>query len=216
MYDLVLLGCECAPNDQTKPNMVPLHDWLDEGGTVIAIHSQNTWFKDGPVDFQSIASWVDGPSSGAPGPFVINTWFTDGQSFRNWMSTVSALNSDDSVPLSPADVATSVSTVAASTRAWIYDTSASSGDATSANGSVKAMSFLAPVSLAGPAPPPCGSAVLTGIHPGGGTPNTDPVPESCSGMLTTEEAVLEFLLFDHVGCRAGGGPPPPPPPLDGG
>jgi hypothetical protein len=215
-FDVVLLGCECGPNDQTKPNMVPMHDWLDEGGTVIAIHNQNTWFKDGPVDFQSVANWSDGPSSGAKGPFTINNSFAEGQSLVDWLGHVSALNPDNTIPLNPADVASSVLDVNGSTRAWIYDTSVSLGDATSSAGSVKAMSFATPVSIAGPAQPSCGSVVMTDIHPGGGSPSADPVPASCSGDLAAEEKVLEFLLFDHFVCKVAGGPPPPPPSADGG
>src|ERR1019366_2412856 len=29
-YDLVLMGCECGEHNETKPDMGPMHDWLDE------------------------------------------------------------------------------------------------------------------------------------------------------------------------------------------
>jgi hypothetical protein len=68
----VLLGCECGENNQTKPDMTPIHDWIEEGGTVIAVHDQETWFKNGPTDFRAVADWA-GPDAGSSGPFVVDT-----------------------------------------------------------------------------------------------------------------------------------------------
>ena len=41
-YDTVLLGCECDAHDETKPaaSVLALHDWLGEGGAVLASRSE--------------------------------------------------------------------------------------------------------------------------------------------------------------------------------
>ena len=44
-YDGVLLGCECGEHNETKPDKTPMHDWLDEGGRVLAVHYGSTWFR---------------------------------------------------------------------------------------------------------------------------------------------------------------------------
>ncbi len=112
-YDTVLLGCECGENNQTKPaaSLTAMHDYLAQGGTVFATHSQATWFKNGPADFQGVANWTDGPASGATGPFAVDTTFVAGNTLRTWLAGIDAGDSAGVVPLVPADVSTSVTTV---------------------------------------------------------------------------------------------------------
>ena len=116
-YDALLLGCECDENNQTKTDMTPLHDWLDTGGEVLAIHSQRTWFKNGPADFRGIASWTDGASFR---PFDVDTTYIDGRILRDWLVRANASGPDGSVFLNPAQVSTSVSATSANATAWIF------------------------------------------------------------------------------------------------
>ena len=65
-----------------------MHDWLDEGGKVLATHFQYYWFKDSPVtDFQTVATWTGTsyrrrlgettPSTtGSPGGMVFDQWLS--------------------------------------------------------------------------------------------------------------------------------------------
>ena len=67
-YDIVLLACEGDTYDpaestnnntnKTTSSKQALHDWLDEGGKVFATHFHYTWFKNGPTDFQGVATWL--------------------------------------------------------------------------------------------------------------------------------------------------------------
>ena len=109
-YDEVLLGCECGENNQTKPaaSLMAMHDYLDQGGTVFATHSQATWFRNGPADFQAVANWTDGPASGATGPFVVDSTFSAGNASRTWLLDVGAATAQANIALTPADVSTSV------------------------------------------------------------------------------------------------------------
>lgn len=229
-YDDVFLGCECDSHDETKlaSSLLAMHDWLAEGGHVFATHSQTTWFRNGPSDVQSIAAWTSGPASGAPGPFVVDTSFPGGQGLASWLATVGAADSNGVVPLSPADVSTSVTTVASPTSAWIRDTSTATdaGDAGGQAGDVKLFSAPMPVAT-GDASVPfyCGKLVVTDIHPGGGQAlqqtgsdgTASPVPAACDGApLTPREEALEFLLFGAESTCVMGKTEPPPPPPDGG
>ena len=122
-YDTVFLGCECDEHGETKPasSVQAMHDWLGEGGEVFATHSQTTWFKNGPADLQSIADWTSGPPSGAPGPFAVNSSFMAGQTLEAWLAGRGSADVHGDVSLDPADVSTSVTTVASPTIAWIHD-----------------------------------------------------------------------------------------------
>ena len=224
-YDEALLGCECAAHDETKPASAvqAMHDWLEEGGRVIATHSQMTWFANGPADFQGVASWTSGPSSGAAGPFAVAAT-TAGQALGQWLANVGAADGTGVVALDPADVSTSVTSVASPASAWIVDT-ATASEAGAFAGNVKLLSV--PTRTHVPEAGPelvgyCGAAHLTDIHAGGGQALRDrgsdgavapaSVPGACDGgPLTAEEKALEYLLFDQAVCIGEADPSPPSP-----
>jgi hypothetical protein len=214
----VLLGCEGAANLQTKPPsaLLAMHDWLASGGKLYGVHSQDVWLASGPPDFQSLATWLDGGASGAPGPFQIDTTVPAALNFRSWGEAVGVTDAGGGLPVASGDVATSVAAVQRPAIALIHDESTAAG--TSA-GNVKALSVSVPRPSDAGQKSACGVAVLTDIHPEGAVP-LSPLPGACpKGPLTGEEKVLEYLLFlsmepPPVGCA--GCPPPPPPPNDAG
>ena len=172
-YDTVLLGCECDAHDETKPaaSLQAMHDWLGEGGVVLAAHSQATWFENGPADFQAAVSWTSGPSSGATGPFVVDESFTWGKSFGQWLSTVGAANGSGVISLDPADVSTSATGVASRTNVWISDSSTVPDGGGLQAGNAKLLSFPTPVGgvdVDAESATYCGQVSFTDIHAGGG------------------------------------------------
>ena len=206
-YDLVLLGCECGKHNETKPDMGPMHDWLAEGGRVLATHYQSTWFKNGPPDFQGVANWTASQSNGpTPGPFRTDGTFPRGVELQAWLGDAGELNADGTIRLDPTDVSTSVSTVNSPTERWLEDTSTSPAE-------TKLLSFTTPiggVTLDGGESPVtyCGRAMFSDLHAGGGgQPSAAPVPASCvGGAMSAEEKALEFAFFDLAGlCYS---PPP--------
>ena len=206
-YDLVLLGCECGEHNETKPDMGPMHDWLAEGGRVLATHYQSTWFKNGPPDFQGVANWTASQSNGpTPGPFRTDGTFPRGVELQAWLGDAGELNADGTIRLDPTDVSTSVSTVNSPTERWLEDTSTSPAE-------TKLLSFTTPiggVTLDGGESPVtyCGRAMFSDLHAGGGgQPSAAPVPASCvGGAMSAEEKALEFAFFDLAGlCYS---PPP--------
>ncbi len=221
-YDSVLLGCECGENNQTKPaaSLTAMHDYLAQGGTVFATHSQATWFKNGPADFQGVANWTDGPASGATGPFAVDTSYPGGNGLRNWLAGIDAGDRAGVVPLVPADVSTSVTTVNLQTASrWIYDESPVPDGGGAISGNVKALSFNGSRGLpdAGESVNHCGSAYFTDIHAAGGqavqdtTGDAAAVPAACDGgPMTPEEKALEYLFFYQPSCQPQPvkGPPP--------
>jgi hypothetical protein len=231
-YDDLFLGCECSEHDETKPasSLQAMHDWLGEGGWVFATHSQTTWFKNGPADVQSVAHWTSGPASGAAGPFTVNPTSPEGMSLGTWLGNLGAYSSG-LLPIDPADVSTSVTTVAPTAIAWINDVSTAVDGGGALSGNVKAFSAETPVIPvdAGQFGLGCGAINVTDIHPGGGQAMQDvnadgssspaSVPAACpAGPLSAAEEAFEYLLFNRSICVATKlePPPPPPPGPDGG
>jgi hypothetical protein len=211
-YDIVMLSCEGDEANQTKPTaaMQAMHDWLNEGGKVFATHYQYTWFKNNPnTDFQSVATWLGPSIAFATGNYAIDTSFTKGMMFHDWLVMVGALTNGT---IALTGVGTSVSTVNPPTNQWIYDTKTTPTNA-------KYLSFGTPV---GGAPivdagsevmgkQYCGKAVFTDLH-AGGAPAGD-VPAACKGdTLTPQLDALEYLFFDLAACVHDDSLPPPPPP----
>jgi hypothetical protein len=210
-YDIVLLGCEGGENLQTKPASAiqAMHDWLTRGGKLFGVHYENTWFANGPADFQGVASWVNGPEAGAIGPFGIDSASSRGSSFEHWAVATGIAEADGGVPLVAQDVATSVSGVNHPTLPWIRDESTARViDGSTFAGNVKAFTVGIPTGVGDSGSIPesgqCGKAVLSDIHPGGTTPHS-PIPSTCAGMsLTPEEKLLEFLFFDDFAIVSPG------------
>jgi hypothetical protein len=213
-YDNVFLGCECGEDNQTKPDMTPMHDWLGEGGRVIAVHNQETWFKNGPADFQAAATW-SAADAAAPGPFLVDTSFQRGGEMQKWLGNTGALASDGTVSLNPRDVSATMKSAGVQSSRWIYE---DGSDAAAA--SVAYLSFGTPVGGIGPPQEClayCGRAIITDVHVGASaSPATAGVPASCdTGDLSAEEKALEFMMFDVPLCveslQLPPNPPPPPP-----
>jgi hypothetical protein len=191
-YDIVILSCECAENNQTKPPaaMQALHDWLDEGGKVFASHFHYTWFKNGPADFQNVATWLGTSTASGGGNDDIDTSFPKGQTYHDWLQNVRALNADGTIKLN--SVATSVSAVNPPTTRWIYDPT---------DKDTKYLSFLTPIGGVTPAPAPVVEAGAPAVSHDSGT--------DASGDATVTDAEPEpeaSVTPGDSGLETPGGP----------
>lgn len=200
-YDIVILSCEGSEYPATKPASATaaMQEYVNNGGRVFASHYHYYWFKHGPPDFQSVATWTGG---GTASPYLIDMSFPKGKAFGEWLVNVGASTKLGEIALDA--VKNDVGAVnATTTQKWIYKTSG--GD------SVKYLSFAAPVGK--PVESQCGRAVFSDIHisntTGGGA-----FPSTCaSGGFSAQEKALEFLLFDLSSCLQPDGDPPKAPPV---
>lgn len=200
-YDIVILSCEGSEYPSTKPASATaaLQEYANKGGRVFASHYHYYWFKHGPSDFQSTATWTGG---GTSSPYLIDMSFPKGKAFGEWLVNVGASTKLGEIGLDA--VKNDVGAVnAATTQRWVYKTSGGE--------SVKYLSFATPVGK--PVETQCGRAVFSDIHisntSGGGA-----FPSTCaSGTFSPQEKALEFLLFDLSSCLQPDGDPPKAPPV---
>jgi hypothetical protein len=208
-YDMAILSCECGEDTQTKPAaaMQAMHDWLNEGGKVLASHYQYTWFKNSPgEDFQTIATWLGPSVAAATGTYDINVTFAPGNAFGMWLEGLGAAFATSTAPPTIAlqNVASSVSTVSSLANQWIYDPSANPSQ-------TKALSFDTPIGGTQSSLNPgmhCGGVVFTDLHTtGGSTDIASTIPSGCAaGKLTPQQAAEEFLFFNLAQWDSGVAP----------
>ena len=196
-YDLVLLACDSAENNQDRPIEAKerMRDYLNAGGRVFATHYHFTWFRNGPADMQSVASWGESTSASfATKTFSIARTFPKGEAFGDWLEEVGA--SDNGSDLDITEYAPSIDAANDRSQRWVYDDS---------EHPVKYLSFNTPVE----AEPElqCGRGVISDIHVGTGNDNT--VPSGCgSAALSPQEKALLFLLMDLSSCVQDDSTPP--------
>jgi hypothetical protein len=205
-YDIVLLACEGDPFDETVEagpgasgfNVTAaskqfLHDWLGEGGKVFATHFHYTWFKNGPTDFQGLATWKGYSIGTATGNEAIVTTFPKGEDFKTELADAGLLTNGE---IALNKVADSVSSVNAPVLAWLKDPGTAD---------TKYMTFATPLGSA------CGKVGFSDLHVGGAPSGN--IPAACAAQdLSTQEKAMELLFFDLSACvaddtKAAPGPP---------
>jgi hypothetical protein len=232
-YDIVILACEGAEHNETKPAsaMTALHDWLNEGGKVFATHFHYTWYKNSPAtEFQNVATWLGSSIGNGMGNYTINTMlpggmpFPKGQAFERWLDLVGGANG---ATIALNGVANSVSVInPMTTFQWIYDPmTTGGGEAGPAAQNTKYLSFNTPIGGIATAPTTadgggaggepqlhyCGKAVFSDLH-AASSPSGD-VPAACKlNDLSPQEKALEVLFFDLSACVQDDHYTPPPPP----
>jgi hypothetical protein len=239
-YDMAIFSCQCAEMSTVSESTAAytnLHDWLNEGGKVFASHYHYTWFKNNPdPKWQATATWLGSSIAGGMGTYDVDTTFTKGSTFGQWMSNVGALSGNGPPPtLALSSVASSVSSVnTATTSRWIYDPNPVIAPEAGGPTETKYLSFLTPIGgitdggAEGGSPESpvyCGKAVFTDLHTSSGLfAQASTVPSGCKVTdLTPQQKALEYLFFDLAACVAPedkptpmpppNPPPPPPPPM---
>ncbi len=199
-YDMAILSCECAgqtSTNETAAAYTHLRDWLDEGGKVLASHSQYTWFENNPsADFRGVATWLGDSVASGGATYDVNRTFARGNALAEWLGNVGALaSSGPPSTIALENVASSVSAVdPATTTSWIYDPSTTPS-------ATKSLSFETPLNGAR-----CGKAAFTDLHAVGSTASAvGSIPAGCAAApLTPQQLALEFLFFDLSGCNPAG------------
>jgi hypothetical protein len=169
---------------------------------------------------------------------IVNTGFGKGQGFSQWLLSIgAATQSGNEVSMPLYNASHTVDSVIAPTQAWLTSPLAwrqfkgsSAVTCTDANHSSSSciqhqfahqFSFNTPVGK--PENQQCGRVVYSGFHVN--QPMSGSTPGYCTGSLSAQEKVLEFMMLDLASCisiepptppvippPSSQVPPPPPPP----
>lgn len=217
-YDMVMLSCECAEHNETKPNSAKqaMYDFASAGGRVFASHYHYAWTQSGAL--KGTAQWLGGSSSSSSStpPFLVDTSFPKGAALADWLVGVGATSTKGEIPISqPRE---DVGAVVAPTQRWVYSKRwvIPGVLADPIPESTKYLNVNTPVGK--PIDEQCGKFVFADMHLYGGDiqdPATalpdDGFPGSCGKDLTPEEKALAFLFFDLSSCVQDDTQAPAPP-----
>lgn len=205
-YDMTLLACECSEYPENKPQVAKeaLRDYVNLGGRVLATHYHYEWLKNGPSDFQGVASWTTNGFGGSTTLYDVDTSFPKGKALGDWLVTVGASNTPGKVQLE--NVNADVGDVNPQmSLGWI-----SAPPSSGTGRSVKYFSFNTPSAV--PPAQQCGRVVFSDIHVASGDQAGGTFPAECTTLsMKPQELALEFMLFDLGSCvmRDSDAPTPP-------
>jgi hypothetical protein len=211
-YDAVLLACQgsegSARSSTQKTNLV---NYANAGGRVFATHFNYMWLKDNGL-FATTANWAltSGNPTGSdstPLTGLIDTGFTKGVAFSQWLAGVGALGPKSPPPevdIYAARQDVKDDGVTRPSQRWIYSTNPPAA-------TIQHLTFNTPVGAA--AASQCGRVIFSDFHVNNASTANTTFPAECSVTpLSAQERVLEFMLFDLASCVSADNAPPPPPP----
>ncbi len=224
-YDIVLLPCEGFPDTDVNPagtgtsapqqNMI---DYANAGGRVYATHYSYTWLSNtntaanGPAPWSGTGSFVldqGHPADPNTVTGAIDTSFTKGQAFAQWLQAVGALSN-----VSPPKITMNISrhdmnAVVSPAQSWItVDPVGAPPAGTYPNytNAPQHYTFNTPVGVS--AANQCGRVLYSDFHVQNAATSGVRFPNECTaGALTAQEKVLEFMLFDLANCISPDVPP---------
>jgi hypothetical protein len=193
-YDLVAFPCQTGgrPDTGGKAN---IQQYADTGGRVFVTDLSEDIIQNGPAGWPETAAW--GGTGAFANPAKVDTSFPKGAALADWLAAIGATPTRGQFNLQ--NTYYRLSQANAPAQRWVYS-----------DASTQTYSFNTPVSA--PAADQCGRVVYSSFHiaSGGGTY----FPDECStAPLTTQEKVLEFLLFDLAACIQKDDVTPIPPPV---
>jgi hypothetical protein len=224
IYDLVLMSCtgsQSAGRDVTSVQKQSLKNYLYAGGRAFLEHYHSAWLRGGiedqaiedarkytPTPFPPLAVWATaadpGINVGSEGymPYSVDTSFTRGDHFADWLVNVGASPTKGTIDLM--DVKhPALSVITPPSQRWVFSDAA-------------VPYFTANTPFEVVPEQQCGRLVYTGIHVA--TVATDatnqPFPAGCKpeDPISAQEKAMEFLLFDLSSCILPPGVEQLPPP----
>lgn len=192
-YDMTMLGCEGEEVLENKGGVdaggrISMVDYLNAGGKVIAAHYSDVWFKDSPLtEVQQVATWGGGGTFAAE--YTVNTTFSDGLAYAEWLQASSATPTLGKIALS--GVTSSMIAAATPTVTWI-----SSGP----TDGPKMISFDTPIAATPTLQ--CGRAAFLDLH----VIDSPLAPTNLNqciipGGLNATQKAVEFMFFRLGACN---------------
>jgi hypothetical protein len=204
-YDIVILSCEGAQHDETKPqeSLDHLKAYADAGGRVFLSHWHNIWIEGNtqdngqskPADWPSVATFNDNGDN-LPNGTIDSIDTVDnpkGMSFSTWMQDPQVAGSTTPGTVAITDgTGRNTCTAVDNTKGedWV-----NAPDGTSP----QMLQFTTPQDQ--PSNSRCGKVVFSDMHVSGNS-NGKAYPQECgtSNDLSPQEKALAFMFFDISSC----------------
>ena len=202
-YDIVLLSCEGYEMSMNKPDaaLKAMFDYTNAGGRVFASHWHNWWLEKGPAPFPTVAVFQHQPDLPNPFTALIDTSFPKGQALADWLLNVGSKAAHGQLVITEGKHTVNRPTDMISQR-WVFSPTPVS---------TQYFSFNTPVGAA--EDKQCGRVVFSDLHVSAeDVSRGTEFPDGCkTTMMTDQEKVLEFMLFDLSACIIPDPKPPMPP-----
>jgi hypothetical protein len=197
-YDMVLFPCQADQADPTLRSAAVhqnLVNYANAGGRVFATHFSYIWLNN-TAPFSSTAQWnVEQHPSPVNQTGYVNTTFPKGLALAQWLVNVGASTVLGEIPLQI--IRHDHDNVVAPSQSWM-----TIDDDVNFPGAIVHYTFNTPVGA--PAAQQCGRVLFDDFH----VENTSFAPtigaifptECAAGMMTPQEKLLEFMIFDLGSC----------------
>ncbi len=214
-YDAVLLPCEGGQITRNSTDQGNFVNYTNAGGRLFSTHYSYAWlYNKNP--FSTTSAWnvsQNNPTSN-DGPITtqIDTTFTKGQQFAQWLGLVGALSNSNpaqiqvNVPRHDVDPPMDANNYTMSQR-WGYTLAAD--NTTDGTPTINHYTFNTPV--AADPTTQCGRVVFSDFHVSNADANGSRFPGACnSNPMNAQERVIEYMIFDLTSCIQPDKPVTPP------
>lgn len=209
-YDMTIFECVGKEQDKGVTSLANVMDYANKGGRVYATHYSYVWLATNSP-WSTTGDWGDVDQANLNTITAnIDTTFTKGQAFAQWLNIVGGLKAalpTTPPPWNPPPQITINEArhdvdgpIVAPAQQWLY---------TSAPATASVQHYTFNTDMTKPAEQQCGRVLFSDFHVTTGSNTGDVVfPNECNNnALTTQEKVLAFMLFDLASCVATGEPP---------
>jgi hypothetical protein len=191
-YDLVLFPCQGGQYDKTASQLANLKNYANAGGRIFATHYSYVWlYTNSPLS--SSANWAanqgniwDDPNTG-----IIDTSFPKGQLLAQWLMLVGASTTLGQIQVNT--LRNDFTGVVAPSQLWVSVNDSFFGSTP--------MHYTFNTPVGAPADQQCGRVVYDDFHVEDSSNGGKTFPAECvTGVMTPQEKMLEFMLFDLASC----------------
>jgi hypothetical protein len=191
-YDVVLFPCDFTSSTEPaipQNGVDNLMSYVDSGGRLFLTHGGGKWLKEtSPAPYPGLVQFDNQPDPKSPLPSIVDNSFPKGQIFAAWLVNVGISSTLGQIDVDAAQWY--VDSVNAPAQRWIYSISP---------GTVQHFTFNTPVGAA--EKDQCGRVLFSNFHVQSNANGT--FPSYCTSLdqpLSTNEKIIEFMLFDTTGC----------------
>ena len=188
-YDTVLMPCSASsvPYEIPQQGRDNLRSFADVGGRLYITHAGGSWMTTAPEPFPGFIAWNNQKDPASPLSCNVDTTFQKGMTFADWLEHlgVSPIHGQ----LSLTEPQWYIDSVSPPAQRWV----SSSSPVT-----VQHFTFNTPTSA--PAGTQCGRVLFSNYHVVAGGEGLFPSTCPAGDALTTNEKLVEYMLFDVTGC----------------